>query len=104
MKLVVVAHFEANRTYIAQNLCENKSKPALNCRGKCYLKKQLEKDIKNELANNVSKIKGEVLFVEKLFEPVFVWITTMSKPSYIFKSIIVMKFYLFIFQPPEGSF
>lgn len=43
LKLGIVAYYEYNRIYIAQNLCENRDKPALKCCGKCYLRKQLAK-------------------------------------------------------------
>lgn len=43
VKLGVVVWFNCNRTYIAQNLCENRDKPQMKCCGKCYLKKQLNK-------------------------------------------------------------
>lgn len=43
MKLGVVAWYEYNKTYIAQNLCENRNKPELNCCGKCVLHKKLAK-------------------------------------------------------------
>ena len=33
--------FKLNQNYIASNLCENKNKPALQCNGKCFLKKQI---------------------------------------------------------------
>jgi hypothetical protein len=39
----VVALFALRRDYIAKNLCENKTRPALKCGGKCYLRKQLNK-------------------------------------------------------------
>ena len=33
-----------NANYIATTLCENRDKPACCCHGKCFLKKQLQKD------------------------------------------------------------
>lgn len=44
-KELVVLSFTINRSYIAQNLCENKNNPNIpHCKGKCYLKKQLKKN------------------------------------------------------------
>lgn len=43
LKIGVVAWYQCNKSYIAQNLCENRDKPALKCCGKCYLRKQLAK-------------------------------------------------------------
>lgn len=50
--------YVVNKEYAAQQLCENKDVPMLNCNGKCYLSKQLEKaesalkDIENNHKNN----------------------------------------------------
>jgi len=35
--------YAINKEYISKNLCENRSKPKLNCNGKCHLMKQLKK-------------------------------------------------------------
>lgn len=42
-KIGVIAWYQANKDYVAQELCENKDKSDLGCEGKCYLKKQLDK-------------------------------------------------------------
>ena len=42
-KSFAIASFALNRKYIAEKLCENRSKPQLGCLGKCFLKKQLKK-------------------------------------------------------------
>lgn len=42
--LILLVDFEINRAYIAKELCENKSRPEKHCAGKCYLKKNLEKE------------------------------------------------------------
>ena len=49
-----VAHFYINQTEIADELCENKDKPELNCNGHCYLKKELTKqnEINTEQENS----------------------------------------------------
>ena len=41
--IVIHTYFHANRKYIASKLCENIDRPQLQCKGKCYLKKQLKK-------------------------------------------------------------
>lgn len=38
-----IIEYYANYDYIATVLCENKDKPYLECNGKCYLEKQLDK-------------------------------------------------------------
>jgi len=45
----IVLSFNINRSYISQNLCENKNNPvAPHCKGKCYLNKQLDEDSKKD--------------------------------------------------------
>jgi hypothetical protein len=41
--VVPIIEYYANYDYIANVLCENKDKPYLECNGKCYLEKQLNK-------------------------------------------------------------
>lgn len=48
----VIAWYEINKDYIAAELCENKDKPQLECNGKCYLKKQIDKVEDNGSADN----------------------------------------------------
>lgn len=43
VQLGILAWYNLNKTYVAAVLCENKSKPELNCCGKCYLRKQMKK-------------------------------------------------------------
>ena len=43
MKLGITTWYELNKDYVADVLCINKDKPELNCKGKCYLNKQLKK-------------------------------------------------------------
>ncbi len=40
---IVFSSYYANKEYIAAVLCVNQDKPELDCEGKCYLKKQLQK-------------------------------------------------------------
>ncbi|RVU02862.1 hypothetical protein EOD41_02690 [Mucilaginibacter limnophilus] len=51
-RLFIYAGFEANRSYIAKELCVNKARPTLHCNGRCYLMKKLkqadEKEKKQE--------------------------------------------------------
>ena len=54
-----ILKYNANKGYIANVLCENKSKPSLHCDGKCYLKKELQKSAKEQ--NN--KSSSSVTFI-----------------------------------------
>lgn len=42
------------KDYIAQNLCINREKPRSCCEGKCYLKKQVEKNAEDEAPSTAS--------------------------------------------------
>lgn len=44
--LLPVLEYRAHHKYIVAVLCENRARPALACNGKCYLKKQLQKQVK----------------------------------------------------------
>jgi len=57
-KAIVQLDYTINQKYIASTLCENRNKPACCCHGKCFLKKQLQKDEstdKNKSANTRDK-------------------------------------------------
>lgn len=56
--IVTFVSFKWNQAYIATTHCENKQKPALECDGKCYLKKQIKKQQESEDSPLVSK-KGQ---------------------------------------------
>jgi len=45
---IILLNYAVNKNYIAKNLCENRSKPKMNCNGKCHLKKQLQKEEKKD--------------------------------------------------------
>lgn len=47
--------YDLNKGFIAQELCVNKDKPDLNCEGKCYLKKQLNKAQDHKQERNSSQ-------------------------------------------------
>lgn len=43
LKVAVFSNWQANRDYIAQNLCENRQDPKSDCEGNCQLVKEAEK-------------------------------------------------------------
>ena len=50
-KAIVLLDYSLNKNFIAAELCENRSTPKSCCQGKCFLKKQLQKE---ESAKNTS--------------------------------------------------
>ena len=50
--------YKINYDYIANVLCENKDKPAMNCNGKCHLNKELKKTAEKESHEGGVQLKG----------------------------------------------
>ncbi len=103
-RLVVVAAFAMNRNYIAQNLCENREMPELNCDGQCYLAKKLK-----QAADKESQHEQET--VQLNFHPPFIteqatWIAhgnaaerNEPMPEHPF---LLPSFSFSIFHPPKS--
>ncbi|WP_153799936.1 hypothetical protein [Foetidibacter luteolus] len=65
---IACLQYNINQEYIAENLCENKSRPEMHCNGQCQLKKQL--DHAND-SNESTAEKGIAKSVSaEYFEPV----------------------------------
>ncbi|KAA9345833.1 hypothetical protein [Adhaeribacter soli] len=61
-KMFIVMDYQVNKNYIAQVLCENRSKPKSGCNGKCHLAKELKKADQTEEKHPIPlKDKLEVL-------------------------------------------
>jgi hypothetical protein len=65
---MVYVDFELRKSYIIQNLCENRFKPELHCNGKCYLAKTLHQ-IAEEKAEDETQRQGQNM--KKILEEVF---------------------------------
>lgn len=75
--LGTIAYFTSNRAYIAKVLCENRSRPQLNCNGKCYLAKKLKKQ--QDKADKETRQRVENLPIATLF---FYSLEKTSLPSF----------------------
>ncbi|GAB4331545.1 MAG: hypothetical protein OHK0038_06500 [Flammeovirgaceae bacterium] len=63
--------YHVNKEFITERFCINKSKPQLDCNGKCFLKKQLDIAEKQENSTKISlKVKIEIplLPIVKIFQ------------------------------------
>lgn len=58
-KWFVVLSFNLSRDYIAKNLCENRDRPKLNCKGNCVLMKKMKQEQKQE-QNTPAPVKIEI--------------------------------------------
>jgi len=63
---IVVSEYFANKKFITERLCENRTRPQLHCNGKCYLKKKLanEGEGQNSEKRNRTTEEVVVLFFE----------------------------------------
>jgi hypothetical protein len=58
--VIILAGYEINKEYITLKFCVNKSRPMMQCKGKCHMQKQLsEQNNKENQASSVSKEKYE---------------------------------------------
>lgn len=62
--LALTSYYSINQSYFASVLCINQDKPELQCKGKCFLKKQLDKTEKKD-----SKEKATLKAVEPIVSP-----------------------------------
>jgi len=101
-RFIVYASFGANQKFIAENLCENKSRPWMHCNGHCYLMKKLKQTQEKEKQQERSEQKNryhEVLPNEKLTIVFRVPDLSISYPEYLSKSTLQRSFS--IFHPPR---
>ncbi|HTN08310.1 hypothetical protein [Agriterribacter sp.] len=64
---VIRADYFFNKSYIAEVLCINKSKPETHCNGKCYLAKQIDKQEKQD--QQAPNPKWEKFDIQPFFLP-----------------------------------
>lgn len=64
--------YAINKDYIAEELCENKEKPELQCDGKCHLAKEVKKVSEEKPTSNKPKKKkkdaDKPIYLQKEFE------------------------------------
>jgi hypothetical protein len=66
-KWVVILDYNINKTYIAKNLCENRTRPQMHCNGNCVLMKKIRAQGKQEAPSGVINWgKSVQLFVNKI--------------------------------------
>lgn len=101
-RLFVFAGFELNRDYIAAELCVNKSKPELNCNGRCFLaeklKKAAEKEKKQEKELQKSCFQEASIASNKSFYFHTELIDIINTPEAQFSTVLKTTS---VFQPPQ---
>ena len=100
----ILAGYELNQPEIARLLCVNKAKPQMNCQGKCFLKKQLQKAQETD-----QKAKKTLSF------PLDDFISSASLPTVVQQIASITSFAAFlpnlyallasnsVFHPPSGK-
>ena len=92
-----------NKDYIAAKLCENRDKPVMQCKGKCYLSKKLKQDAEKEKKQERETKKTplqEAFFTEKLalsIPPLFI---KQTKPAEL--PFALPMHAAAIFHPPKA--
>ncbi|MEP1487968.1 MAG: hypothetical protein ABJZ80_08540 [Gilvibacter sp.] len=92
-----------NQDYIVEFLCDNKAQPELQCNGKCYLVKQLEKQEENNPKSlRVSLENYPIGFVNIFQISSKKIVTSTQKSSYAFYEKSYHSNYNYSrFQPPD---
>ena len=101
-KLVYIINYSINKNFIAKNLCENRNKPKMNCKGKCHLKKQLAQAEKNEAQGKTDcKEKWEDLFFAS-FQEFFSDKKIKEQVTFIYKNNLKSNYSCSIYHPPKA--
>lgn len=79
---IPMVYFYANHKSIVATLCENKSKPALKCDGKCYLKKQISQAEKGNSKSH-QKVEAKV-WAEEIAHPNSIFLFSEFNLLYVF--------------------
>ncbi|GAA3634276.1 hypothetical protein [Flavivirga jejuensis] len=92
-----------NQDYIAEFLCINKDKPELQCHGKCYLVKEIEKQQENDSNSlRVSLENYPIGFVEILQIKTFQTFKLASKKTrFPYQKLYYFDYNYSAFQPPD---
>ncbi len=98
---LVSVHYQINKDFIVRELCENRDKPTLNCKGKCHLKKTLkrlgaDKTESRPIELSVSEYIGNIALEVK---PVVLSVIVMNYPVDTFPQSLA-GFTSSVFRPP----
>ena len=95
-----------NQKYIAEELCENKDKPQMNCHGKCHLKKEIKKVTKEKEeplfpTNNETKERQITFFyAQNSLESIFTF-EDQEKQQFYYTEAQSSPHLIEVFNPPQ---
>lgn len=90
-----------NKSYIVDQLCENKDLPMLDCDGKCYLKKEFEKQTEKEhnAASPAEKYIWDLIVSTNIFQYTLILEYFIVKVNYRPASLC-LGYLMLVIQPP----
>jgi hypothetical protein len=107
--LLPFVDYAINKEYITKNLCENRSKPKLNCNGKCHLMKQLKKagaenPTDGTTSKSASNQEENCFHVNSLFNFNATVIISQSDKFYLktTSNLLPSNYLQDIFRPPQA--
>ncbi len=69
-KWMVVLEYQLNKEFISKNLCINKAKPILKCKGKCQMMQKLAEEEEQQSSKNTTRLKvQEQVFIDQINRP-----------------------------------
>ncbi len=96
-----------NQKYIGEELCENKDKPAMQCHGKCHLKKEIKK-VTNEQdaplfpSKNSNKERQITFLYVKNSKAIFNGVDQLTNHYFHYKKHQSFPHLIDIFNPPRA--
>ena len=106
VKLFTVAWYQVNKTYIAKNLCENRSKPKMHCNGKCQLRKKLQQLEQGHSEHSSTPVKidklenSDCVLINQI--PILIKYTAFKKLMYaIYKDCYAYAYSNKLWRPPS---
>ncbi len=101
-KVGVIGWFNANKSYIQTNLCEQKNTKENTCQGKCYLKKRLKKTEQNKSSLEIELLKIDfIASLEKTKEPIKVLKKEKKHSRYL--NLYRFAFSKLVTDPPQHT-
>lgn len=105
-RLLIYGYFELNKDYIIASLCENRTKPEMNCLGRCVLAKKLKQaEEKEKRQEQEAHKKGfQENFILKIYEmpPMFSLDIKESQPAFKVSDLPEVSFDI-LHPPPAYS-
>lgn len=98
---IILVHigFESNKKYIAEKFCKNRSRPWMQCKGKCVLAKKLKEAQEREAKETYKAPQYEAVLNYASSNPCFYPIA--NKQDDLFNGLDIPSSYLNeIFHPP----